>query len=82
MVSAMRMYRTMTSISHNSGEILLTKQQADARRHLLISTQAENVFLPKGELTLKAGEVIGLPNVSKSLAECLAPIQQDQKKGK
>lgn len=66
----MKTYRTRTSITINSGEIALSEKQASARSHLLIP-QGAGVYLPKADLHFKAGEVIGLEVVDKSLAQSL-----------
>jgi len=83
----MKMYRTTGPITINSGEIKLNERQAEARKHLLKPTETEGVFLAKGELCFKAGEVIGLPVVSKAMSllltspdELLVDTGKDQKK--
>jgi len=74
----MNMYRTLRTITVNSGEIKLDEKQAKKRRHLLIPTKKKTVFLPSGELCFKAGEVIGLSAASKAMAAVLEEVELDK----
>ena len=59
-------YRVSAPVVIVADEIRLTDDQARRRSHMLEPGRSKGIFLPMGALNFKAGEVIGLKDVSKT----------------
>jgi len=61
----MKNYLVLEPTTIVADKIRLTKDQATRRAHLLKKGEGRDVYTPTGILTFKAGEEIGLEDVSK-----------------
>jgi hypothetical protein len=72
----MRKYVVKKIYWHSSGPICLSPEQVASRCHLLTDAGG-GIYLPKGELCFKVGEVVGLDiELNKALSVYLQPVAE------
>lgn len=72
----MKIYKVVTPVKLVQGLILLTDDQAKARLHCLRKTSKKGVFEIMQEVTFKAGEIIGLEQISKAHKQSLSTVEK------
>lgn len=77
----MQDYRVKSPLTVVADRIRLTGVQAAARAHQLDKAKgkgSKDVYIPKGPLSFKAGEIIGLADVTKIVVEKLESLSEEK----
>jgi hypothetical protein len=77
----MKNYKVKSPLTVVADRIRLRCDQAAARAHLLDKAKgkgSKDVYIPKGPLSFKAGEIIGLADVTKIVVEKLEPLSEEE----
>ena len=74
----MRKFKTLRPVNVNAELILLDENQAARRAHLIKKTKEPGLFRTKGALSFKAGEEIGLADISKTHMSAFEEIKPDK----